>query len=444
MGILWAQRTEDQESLKSLLVAQSLYNEYMAHDVAPLSVASLMPEIGEEGICNKEVADEGWLDLERAYTHTLFFLAQAYGNCQQADKSAEHVVLTLKRQMASKQYDPLDWAINASGISQFFLGQAEWKACMHCLVCASHVAKGAATDDRPEDEEEKHSNIARCWLKYCIALLESGIEGLATEPPEKPLGFAVIFDTLDVAEAEKATPSTPPSNFADAKVIFQMGQKFVKESMVFYSLADQVSEYTAILQDHSRLYQRLAAYTQDPNDQCKLHKRRVDMLSGIEVELNQQYFLQVNRQLQFEIAETYQEMMNLKMARFTDTSPPDGAQRIKINKIGLSAIKWFEKFFDTLRDMKTKMIPLKLEGHVIRPFLLGKFNIASIWRKFQCDHPKMFIENNEKAVGLYKECLEGCKQNPDYRGFDIEKKISEEMILMIPIKVKRTLDSMGR
>jgi KIF-binding protein len=188
MGILWAQRTEDQSSLKSLLVAQSLYTEYVAQGVAPLSLSALMPDVDDSGGCDEEVAAEGWLDLERAYTHTLFFLAQAYGNCKQPDKSAEHVVLTLKRQMASKQYDPLDWAINASGISQFFLGQAEWRACMHCLVCASHVAKGAATDDRPEEEEEKHANIARCWLKYCIALLESGISEFATEPRETPLG----------------------------------------------------------------------------------------------------------------------------------------------------------------------------------------------------------------------------------------------------------------
>lgn len=47
--------------------------------------------------------EEGWVDLESTYTHTLFFLAQCYGNLGNGAKSAEHCTRTLQRQLESKR-----------------------------------------------------------------------------------------------------------------------------------------------------------------------------------------------------------------------------------------------------------------------------------------------------------------------------------------------------
>lgn len=403
---------------------------------SPQGVVNLIPLAGGAG-------EEGWTDLESTYTMTLFFLAQCYGNLGNGPKSAEHCTLTLQRQIESQKYDALDWAINASGISQFYLGTSDWSAAANCLIGASHVAKSAATDDMPEAEEEKHMNIARCWIKYCINLMEAGIPELAaTNEKSDPLTYKVEFACIkdDVKEQLETVPMVAPESFEQAKAIFQLGQKYVRTTLTFWTMTDHVSDYVEILQDHSRLYQRLARFTVDANDQCKLHKRRIDMLAGIEKELNPQYFLQVCRQLQFEVAETYQEMMNLKCSLYSDANPPSQKQQAKINTLGAQGILWYDRFMDTLRDMKTKEIPEKLEGHVIRPYLLGKFNQAAIWRKFQCAHPKNFVENSQKAVTLYGECMAGGDANPEYRGFDTERRICEDMIEMIPIKVQRTLD----
>lgn len=45
-------------------------------------------------------------------------------------------------------------------------------------------------------------------------------------------------------------------------------------------------------------------------------------------ELNPQYFLQVCRQLQFEVAESYQEMMNLKCSMHSNANPPNLKQQV--------------------------------------------------------------------------------------------------------------------
>jgi hypothetical protein len=60
-------------------------------------------------------------------------------------------------------------------------------------------------------------------------------------------------------------------------------------------------------------------------------------------------------------------MVNLKLSRFTDAEPPGDKAIHKINKLGLLAIQWFEKYMETCKDMKTKEVPAILEGHVIRP-----------------------------------------------------------------------------
>ena len=45
-----------------------------------------------------------------------------------------------------------------------------------------------------------------------------------------------------------------------------------------------------------------------------MHKRRIDLLLPVLLELNSQFYLQVCRQIQFEIGEIYSEMTDLKIA----------------------------------------------------------------------------------------------------------------------------------
>ena len=49
----------------------------------------------------------------------------------------------------------------------------------------------------PEEEEEKHANIGRCWIKYCINLLEAGIPELAAlNETSEPLTYKVEFASI--------------------------------------------------------------------------------------------------------------------------------------------------------------------------------------------------------------------------------------------------------
>ncbi|XP_016403101.1 KIF1-binding protein homolog [Sinocyclocheilus rhinocerous] len=59
--------------------------------------------------------------FEMAYTHTLYYLAQVYKNLQQYERSGQYCHSTLQRQLEYKQFVPLEWAINAATLSQYYI-----------------------------------------------------------------------------------------------------------------------------------------------------------------------------------------------------------------------------------------------------------------------------------------------------------------------------------
>jgi KIF-binding protein len=64
--------------------------------------------------------DDGDNKLEKTHTLTLYYMAQVYGTLGQTLKSALYCHNTLQRQLESKEFDSIDWALNAATLSQFF------------------------------------------------------------------------------------------------------------------------------------------------------------------------------------------------------------------------------------------------------------------------------------------------------------------------------------
>lgn len=255
------------------------------------------------------------------------------------------------------------------------------------------------------------------------------------------------FSSLDaaVAEQEAIVPTALPTDFATAKVAYLAGAEWVVRSKAFFTLEDHVTDYVTTLQDHSCLYKRLAFFAEAPDDKCKLHKRRVDMLAGIEKELNPQYFLQVCRQLQYELAETVQEMAYQKRSKFSDANPPDAHAHKKINKLTMQAIRWYQSFVDSCRDLKTNEVPEQLEDTVVRPFLRAKFQQADLWRRVLVGSAADYVANSQRSIALYNECIAYCavekNSDPNYHQFAEELALAKEMVQMIPIKMRKELDA---
>ncbi|KAF5900712.1 KIF1-binding protein, partial [Clarias magur] len=123
--------------------------------------------------------------FEMAYTHTLYYLAQVYKNLGQYERAGQYCHSTLQRQLKYSQFLPLEWAINAATLSQYYITKTRYMEARHCLAAANVIAglagevpseaaakESEAEYDKREQLRQKRSEIARCWIKYCLNLLQ--------------------------------------------------------------------------------------------------------------------------------------------------------------------------------------------------------------------------------------------------------------------------------
>nr|XP_033798839.1 KIF-binding protein [Geotrypetes seraphini] len=427
------------------------------------------------------VEEEKLTDQERSrrfegvYTHTLYYLAQVYQHLEMNEKAAQYCHTTLQRQLQYSGYDTMEWAINAAMLSQYYLSKQWYMEARHCLAAANVVfsqagqipSAEAAKESESEQErldllQQRRAEIARCWIKYCLNLLqdtrkmlEDNIGELDTDrqedmkaqrlkdedEKEKGRKKAVLFGSSDLSDsilsAEEKVTCNYPLDFEEARQIFLVGQNCVQEAKEYFQLDGHVTDHIEVLQDHSALFKVLAFFEEDYERRCKMHKRRVDMLEPVVKELSPQYYLLICRQLQFELAGTYYEMMDLKVAIGNKLEELDSHTIKKINTLAQCSIKYYEIFLDSLKDMEKKF-PEKLEEDVLRPAMVAKFHIARLYGKLITSDGKKQLENMQMSLEYYSFLVEYCKKHEDaIKAVETELELSKEMVELLPTKMER-------
>ncbi|XP_062467663.1 KIF-binding protein isoform X2 [Pezoporus occidentalis] len=409
--------------------------------------------------------------FEKAYTHTLYYLAQVYQHLEMIEKAAQYCHTTLKRQLEYCGYHPVEWALNAATLSQYYLSKQCFMESRHCLAAASVVfsqagqvpsAEDNETDQDQQDLRQRKAEIARCWIKYCLNLLQSAQKLLEDnigeldpdrqlelkaqrkkEEDEKEKGRkkAVLFGMSDICDSvlamEEKVSSVYPLDFQEAREIFLVGQNYVQEAKEFFQVDGYVTDHIEIVQDHSALFKVLAFFEEDYERRCKMHKRRIDMLEPICSELNPQYYLLISRQLQFELADTYYKMMDLKVAIGNRLEELDSHTIKKINSLAQFAIKYYELFLDSLRN-PDKVFPEVLKEDVLRPAMVAKFHIARLYGKLITSDSKKQLENMQTSLEYYTFLVDYCEKYPDaVRAIETELELSKEMVGLLPTKMER-------
>uniref|UniRef100_A0A3B3ZA87 KIF-binding protein n=1 Tax=Periophthalmus magnuspinnatus TaxID=409849 RepID=A0A3B3ZA87_9GOBI len=465
LGILWAGYDETEKAQGFLEAAESNYHQYMK-DMETLFF-----------VFNR---------FELAYTHTMYYLAQVYKNLGQTERAATYCHSTLQRQLKLNQYNPMEWALNAATLSQYYITKGRYMEGRHCLSAAT-VISGLAGDipseaaaeeseiesERRETLRQKRAEIARCWIKYCLNLLQDARKLLednigeidsdrqdelriarrrAEEEEEKGRKSALLFDSEDtfdsIASLEEKVCSHClfPLDFTEARAVFLVGQNYVTQAKEYFQMDGYVTDHIEILQDHSALFRVLAFFEEDLERRCKMHKRRVDMLEPICNELNAQYYLMIRRQLMFELAETYNDMMDLKLAlanRQADMQSLDSHTIKKFNHLCSSSAKYFQMFLDSLRSPEGKM-PEHLEEEVLRPALVARFRVARLHSRLISSSPTVQLDNLNKALENYKYVVQYCEAHPEAgAAVEIELELSKEMAGLLPLKINRLKARMG-
>lgn len=114
IGILWSNRGETEKAKSYLDKAEEIFDQFNRTGEKPLTIFDLFEQqaVGDN--------EKGGRLLEKMNTLTLFYQAQVYGALGDLNKSAVYCHTTLKKQLLMNDYEPIDWALNAATLSQYF------------------------------------------------------------------------------------------------------------------------------------------------------------------------------------------------------------------------------------------------------------------------------------------------------------------------------------
>lgn len=113
IGIIWMNRGEAEKAKEFLIKAENAYNTFKTENLKPISIQDLFDGSSEGN-------ENGEKILEKVNVLTLFYQAQVFGSLGDLEKSAVYCHTTLKKQLKSGDYEPIDFALNAATLSQYF------------------------------------------------------------------------------------------------------------------------------------------------------------------------------------------------------------------------------------------------------------------------------------------------------------------------------------
>lgn len=448
LGYIWCGRGDFEKACQLLTNSESLYHKWNKTDESLITLDFLDAFIVDPLHDERLEKSNAIKNLEKAHTLTLYLLAQSYERCGESGKSAVYCHATLKRQyhgIENKQqiYDVIDWALNAATLSQYFAIKEDFNAARHHIACAKKVL---STYKGIEEErfEKSNADLNRIFVKYSLMLLECSYQvykqkqQITVDNTFRPY----LLNEPEVKEIESQIKTFPILTFDDARQVFKSAVKHLEQAKIYYNLNERASDNVECVQDHSKLFQNLIMYETDFDRQCKMHKRRIDMLENIFKQINPEYFLIEIRQILFELGEIYSQIGEIKTRLLDKKSDIEAVKSTKkINTLIAKAIDYFNKFIKTFHDKNTNSIPSKLSDEFVRPVLLGYFSLGRLHSKIISD-PRDQLKNWSECEANYNKVLDYLQANPQQKHlFSEEVPLIQEMLKMIPEKKKMILSS---
>ena len=399
----------------------------------------------------KDPENKGLKNIESGYTLTSYLMAQTYEKMGQNSKSAIYCHLTLKRQYkqiednCNELYDRIDWSLNAATLSQYFAVNSDFNASRHLICCAFKVISNS-TDIESEKYRKGLADINRIVVKYCLMVLDTSAaairDNLITESePNSDVFKPYLLNDSEVEELEKSLKTFPVRDLSEAQQVFKYGTNCLNESISFYTLNERASDYIECIQDKSKLFQYLIPFDADYERQCKMHKRRIDLLEDLLKQISPKHFMGQCRQIMFELAEIYSQMADLKTQIMNEKPPEQHMSAIKkINLLIRKSISNYEDFHKTFDENSKKQLPDVLPEDYVRPILLSLFSIGRLHSKLITLDPREDIKNWMKCEEFYVKVRDYLEKNPNQKNhFEEELPLLEEMLKLIPGKIQMIL-----
>lgn len=459
LGILWSKLQDNEKSKEFLVKSEKTADNFKATDKKPLTIFDIF------GTSDEIEKGKGEESLEKTCTLTFFYLAQVYGTAGELEISGKYCHLTLKRQLDLNDYEPVDWALNAATLSQYYFGKNMLKQSRHLLAAANYMLgnytdeleKKELTEDQRaaalENLKHRTADVDLCYAKYCIYILTTSIERLMQEKEESkketdPAQFKLNDECekffIDLSLYEREITDDFVLTFEDAKEVFLAAQSYLNKAKEYYSLENEASQHARIVQDYAHLFKHLAFFEEDSSIQSKLHKRRADQLEGILSQLNITYYMNICRELMFELGLTYSDMLDIKndQLKFNDVQP---TALSKINSLCHKAINKFQDFINTYKDKNTGTIPESLDVDELQVVACANFNLGRLFYKIITPDKRMQLDNTSNSYKHYMIFIDYCdKHKTIAERMQGELGVTKSMCELLPLKIKKLMDEINQ
>ena len=203
----------------------------------------------------------------------------------------------------------------------------------------------------------------------------------------------------------------------------------IRLAKAFYVLDGFVTDHVEISQDQSQLYSKLIFFEPNNDRKCKMHKRRIDLLSSLCDQISDEHYLTLIRQLLFELGECFSQLLDLKLDLPVEERKPE-----KIHRLASKGIETFERFLRTMVDPKTKAFPQTYADEFVRPVVLARFYLA----RFHSKCPENRREHVELSLNEYRWIVDYVDRHPLTKdALEQEYRISQEMSELLPLKLNQ-------
>ncbi|KAM7539187.1 hypothetical protein Aperf_G00000058930 [Anoplocephala perfoliata] len=408
--------------------------------------------------------------LECSYTTTLFMLAQIYSNLKEKNKSAEFCRKTLLRQLDLDVFDPIEWAVNASTLSEFYSEICDYTSALECLLTAKTILKGKSPSLESSSGTKPWADVSRLTAEYSLRLLERGSKDICDCQPQtipgkvlSPATYGELFnqdtksalqeaygeniDGLDANNVVSVLISNPKA-YPEAVKIFRWTCRCISEALLYYKLDEHCSDAIELIRAHANAYAYLAEFEPDLSRKCCMQKRRVDLLEALLNELNPQYYMTSCRIIMSECGAAITALRDLNEEKLERTCEMSGIESIselpkkakKVNVLGRRALNMYAKLLDSFLVPATQKECEFYEEIWLRNVLMAYFYSARLHSKtISAGPPRNRIKHLQLAQRDYEKMVEiaGRHARNGYK-FDVpEVEIAKELITLLPAKIAR-------
>ncbi|CAF4748281.1 unnamed protein product [Pieris macdunnoughi] len=269
--------------------------------------------------------------IDKVITNNLQMQAFLYNKLNVPNKYTLYNHLVLRRQLEMKEGTPQDWALRTARLGNFFTYLNKLCHARHHLCAAYHVLRTCHDNCKlmPEefviqkaDFEMNFLELSHHWVKYGLALFNISRKKLLSkyfmQPPskadlwknmnileehtentkvpeenEKDSGAEknangdysndniFTFPSLDLKDIEKRVPVDIIKTSEDARVLFAFVHKWLMRAKHYYDFEQHPSQYISCSLQLAELYEHLAFFEKNIDNQYSIQKRRADVLEAL-------------------------------------------------------------------------------------------------------------------------------------------------------------------